>query len=145
METELPSIDLAKYILPDELFRYFRLCKVEELSRELHFYLDELNILPDEYVGVDMESKGFHVCCAKCKHQASVIKDFPLREKSLYLHVRRRRWLNKSTGKVVSRDWHLVAEGTHYTQGFASFLPRTSYAVQVKEFVRYLPDSVEFS
>jgi len=127
METELPSIDLAKYILPDELFRYFRLCKVEELSRELHFYLDELNILPEEYVGTDMESKGFH--------QESVIKDFPLRDKSLYLHVRRRRWLNKSTGKVVSRDWHLVAEGTHYTQGFASFL---------KEFVRYLPDSVEF-
>jgi hypothetical protein len=127
METELPSIDLAKYILPDELFRYFRLCNVEELSGELHFYLDELNILPDAYVGVDMESKGFH--------QESVIKDFPLRDKSLYLHVRRRRWLNKSTGKVVSRDWHLVAEGTHYTQGFASFL---------KEFVRYLPDSVEF-
>jgi len=127
METELPSIDLAKYILPDELFRYFRLCKVEELSRELHFYLDELNILPEEYVGADMESKGFH--------QEIVIKDFPLRDKSLYLHVRRRRWLNKSTGKVVSRDWNLVAEGTHYTQGFASFL---------KEFVRYFPDSVEF-
>ena len=135
MQTECSSIDLAKYILPDELFRYFSLIKVEELSRELHFYLDELNILPDEYVGADMESKGFHVCCAKCKHQESVIKDFPLRDKSLYLHVRRRRWLNKSTGKVVSRDWHLVAEGTHYTQGFASFL---------KEFVRYLPDSVEF-
>jgi len=127
METKSPCIDLAKYILPEDLFRYFCLYSVEESSKELHFYLDELNILPDEYSCEDMESKGFH--------QEIVIKDFPLREKSLYLHVRRRRWLQKSTGKVVSRDWNLVAEGTHYTQGFASFL---------KELVGYLPDSIEF-
>jgi hypothetical protein len=103
------------------------LCKVDERTESLHFYFDELNILPDEYLGDDMESKGFHKEC--------VIKDFPLRDKALFLHVSRRRWLNRTTGKVVSRDWKLVAEGTHYTQGFASFL---------KEFVRYLPDSVQF-
>jgi hypothetical protein len=114
MDIKLPSLDLAKYILPEEIFRYFCLCKVEENSEELHFYFDELNILPAEYSGEEMESNGFHKEC--------VIKDFPLREKSLYLHVSRRRWLHKTTGKSVSRDWQLVAEGTHYTQGFASFL-----------------------
>jgi hypothetical protein len=127
METKLPSIDFAKYILPEEVFRYFCLCKVEESSNEVHFYFDELNILPEEYSGEDMVSKGFH--------KESVIKDFPLRDKSLYLHVSRRRWLNKNTGAVVSRDWKLVAEGTHYTQCFASFL---------KELIGYLPDSVQF-
>ena len=125
MET---NIDLAKYILPEEIFSYFLLYKVEEESNCLHFYLDELNLFPEEYLGADMESKGFH--------RESVIKDFPLRDKALYLHVRRRRWLNKTTGAVVSRDWKLVAEGTHYTAGFASFL---------KEFVRYLPDSLQFT
>ena len=103
------------------------MCQVEENSDGLHFHFDELNILPEEYLGEDMSSKGFH--------QESVIKDFPLRDKPLYLHVRRRRWLNKTTGDVVSRDWKLVAEGTHYTQGFASFL---------KELVGYLPDSIQF-
>jgi hypothetical protein len=127
MESKLSSIDLAKYILPEEVFKYFCLCKVEESGKELHFYFDELNILPEEYSGEDMESKGFH--------KESVIKDFPLRDKSLYLHVSRRRWLNKNTGAVVSRDWKLVAEGTHYTQGFASFL---------KELIGYIPDSVQF-
>jgi hypothetical protein len=127
METKSPSIDLAKYILPDEIFRYFCLCQVEESPDGLHFHFDELNILPEEYLGEDMSSKGFH--------QACVIKDFPLRDKALYLHVRRRRWLNKTTGDVVSRDWKLVAEGTHYTHGFASFL---------KELVGYLPDSIQF-
>ena len=118
------GIDLAKYILPEELFQYFLLEKVEETDNHLHFYLEEFNVLPEEYLGLEMESKGFHREC--------VIKDFPLRDKALYLHVRRRRWLNRSTGEVVSRDWNLVAAGTHYTQGFASFL---------KELIGYLPDS----
>jgi hypothetical protein len=118
------EIDLATYILPEEIFSYFLLDKIEEDSNRLHFYLEETNVLPEEYSGEDMESKGFH--------KESVIKDFPLRDKALYLHVRRRRWLNKKTGEVVSRDWNLAATGTHYTQGFASFL---------KELVGYLPDS----
>jgi len=124
MMTKSHTIDLAKYILPKEIFSYFLLDKIEEYDTALHFYLEELNVLPEEYSGEDMESKGFH--------QESVIKDFPLREKALYLHVRRRRWKNKRTGKIVSRDWQLVAEGTHYTQGFAFFL---------KELIGYLPDS----
>jgi len=128
MDTILPSFNLAKYVLPEEIFKYFCLCQVEEFPDALHFYFDELNVLPEEYLGEEMESKGFHKAC--------VIKDFPLRDKSLYLHVSRRRWLHKSTGKVVSRDWKLVAEGTHYTDGFATFL---------KEFIRYLPDSLHFT
>ena len=118
------GIDLARYILPEEIFKYFILVQVEESGSDLHFYLEELNVLPEAYSGEDMESKGFH--------KESVIKDFPLRNKALYLHVRRRRWMNRSTGEVISRDWRLVAEGTHYTQGFASFL---------KGLIGYLPDS----
>jgi len=124
METRTGNIDLARYILPEEIFAFFILNRVEEEGNKLHFYLEEKNVLPEEYSGEDMESKGFH--------KESVIKDFPLREKALYLHVRRRRWLNKSSGEVVSRDWNLVSAGTHYTQGFASFL---------KELIGYLPDS----
>ncbi|MGL5262175.1 MAG: ISAon1 family transposase N-terminal region protein, partial [Bacteroides sp.] len=35
---------------------------------------------------------------------------------------KRRRWLNKSTGQLVQRDWSLVAKGTRLTAEFASFL-----------------------
>jgi hypothetical protein len=95
---------------------------VEEDGNSLHFYLEEMNVLPEEYSGEAMESKGFH--------KESVIKDFPLRDKALYLHVRRRRWLHKCSGEVVSRDWNLVAKGTHYTQDFAFFF---------KELIGFLP------
>jgi len=52
------------------------------------------------------------------------------------LHVRRRRWLVEELNKVISRDWDLVAEGTRYTQGFATFL---------KGIIGYLPNSEPIS
>ena len=40
----------------------------------------------------------------------------------VYLHVKRRRWLNQDSDKVVYRNWDLVAKGTRITQDFADFL-----------------------
>jgi hypothetical protein len=114
---------LIRYVLPEEIFKYFELNKIEQTGKELHLYLDELNELPTGYKLHDLESKGFH--------NETVIKDFPIRDKSSFLHIRRRRWMEKTTGNTVSRDWKLVAKGTHYTQGFATFL---------KGIVGYLPD-----
>ena len=117
------DLGLARYVLPEEIFRYFELMKIEQEGRELDLYFEEKPELPEGYVREDLESKGFH--------NETVIKDFPIREKPSFLHVRRRRWLEKATGRTVSRDWLSVAEGTHYTQGFASFL---------KGLIGYLPD-----
>ena len=128
MAIQLSTIELAKYILPEYIFKYFLLIKVEDENNSLHFYLDEVNSIPEEYQNCDLVSKGFH--------RESVIKDFPLRDKPLYLHVSRRRWLNRTTGEVVSRDWNLVAKGTHYTRDFAFFF---------KELAGYLPDSLQFT
>jgi transposase len=50
------------------------------------------------------------------------VQDFPIRGHQVYLHITRRRWLNEDTGKIVFRDWNLVADGTRVTQEFASFL-----------------------
>ena len=50
------------------------------------------------------------------------IQDFPLRGKFVYLHIKRRRWTNKTTGEIIKRDWALVAKGTRMTQEFAAFL-----------------------
>jgi transposase len=117
------NLGLVKYVLQEEVLSYFEIVKIEQERRELHLYLEEKNELPSGYSRAELESKGFH--------NETVIKDFPIREKALFLHVRRRRWLEKATGKTVGRDWKLVAEGTRYTQGFASFL---------KGIVGYLPD-----
>lgn len=55
-----------------------------------------------------------------------VIEDFPLRGNQVYLHVKRRRWLDKNTKQIIQRDWNLVAQGTRMTGEFAAFLKEIS-------------------
>ena len=106
--------DLLKLLLPDFLVDYFKVIKVESLSSRIDIYLEELIEVPVEFNGLPLISHGFH--------KQSTIKDFPIRGKQVYLYVKRRRWLNKETDEVVSRDWNILAKGTRMTTEFASFL-----------------------
>lgn len=118
-----PAESLIRYILPEELFEYFEICSIEEKGKEIIIELEEKNNPPEEYRTDRLTSKGFF--------PAIEVNDFPLRNRPLILRIKRRRWLNETSGKVVSRDWKLVAEGTRYTQSFASFL---------KGLIGYIPD-----
>jgi hypothetical protein len=106
--------DILKLLLPDFLVAHFEVVKVESLSSRVDIYLEEHIDLPDNLKGQPLISNGFHKQCT--------IKDFPLRGKQVFLYVKRRRWLNKQTKEVVSRDWNLLAKGTRMTAEFASFL-----------------------
>jgi len=109
-----PYSTLIRLILPEELFDYFQVINLEEKDGKVHDYLEEKDIKPDGFESDKLTSKGFHALIS--------IQDFPLRDKPLFLHIRRRRWLVESTGQVVSRDWNSVAQGTRMTKGFATFL-----------------------
>jgi hypothetical protein len=119
--------ELLRYVLPEEIVESFDLVNLEEQKETLHFYLDECNIVPQEYKDLSLSSNGFY--------EESTIKDFPLRDKKVILHIRRRRWVDEQ-GKSYSRRWELVAEGTRYSKEFAYFL---------KEAFRYLPHSSPIS
>ena len=106
--------DITKLLLPEVLVTYFDLIKYEFKGDDLHFYFTELNTIPEEFKGVKLSSKGFF--------PEATIQDFPIRGKNVYLHITRRRWLNESSGKVITRDWQLVAKGTRITSEFATFL-----------------------
>lgn len=107
-------LTLIKLILPEELFEYFELINLEVIDRQVHVYLEELDLKPTGYDHEKLSSKGFH--------STITIQDFPLRDKPMFLHIRRRRWLVESTGEVIDRDWDTVAKGTRMTKGFAAFL-----------------------
>lgn len=109
---------LIKLLLPAEIFEYFVITEVQTTEAEIHVKLDELNLPPDGFDACCLISKGFH--------KASKIQDFPLRERAMFLHVRRRRWLDSSSGRLISRDWKSVADGTRMTSGFAAFLKEIS-------------------
>lgn len=61
----------------------------------LHFYFEKKDI-PEEFYSDIIISHGFH--------KAITIQDFPLRGKTIYLHIKRCRWLDKTTKEVVQRD-----------------------------------------
>ncbi len=110
-------LDFIKLVLPSFLVDYFDLVKSEKKQEVLHLYFEERNT-PPESSSNTLLSKGFH--------KEVIIQDFPLRGNRVYLHVKRRRWTDKSSGAILQRDWNLVAQGTRMTQEFAAFLKEIS-------------------
>ena len=101
-------------MLPEEIETSFDLVDVELSGAELHLYLEEKSIEPEGYVSGSLSPNGFY--------ESSVIQDFPIRDKRVKLYVKRRRWVEKDTGKSVSKNWELVAQGTRHSKEFAAFL-----------------------
>ena len=117
-------IEVLKYFLPKEIFEYFDLKGIkEEPGNKILLYLDEKPIQPKEHKQKILVSNGFD--------EPVRIQDFPIRDKAAYFIVRRRKWIDKQTGKVYSTNWDLTANGTSYTKEFAVFL---------KELFRQFPD-----
>lgn len=105
---------LLKAVLPEEIFQYFEITRVLVNDTTIDVHVDELNQPSIEYKDFKLLSKGFH--------PSVMIQDFPIRKRSVYLHVRRRKWQVESTGEIVSNQWDTTAQGTRYTKGFADFL-----------------------
>jgi len=100
--------------LPELLVTHFDLAYSATKDKILHLYFEEKKDVPKEFSSGIVISHGFH--------KEITIQDFPLRGKTVYLHIKRRRWLDKITKKVIQRDWNLVAQGTRMTVEFAAFL-----------------------
>ena len=114
---------LVEAFLPKDLFQYFEITNVNITDKKIQVDLDELNNVPVSHKNVKLISKGFH--------SPVIIQDFPLRERAVFLHVRRRKWKEERTGKIISNNWDTMAKGTRFTKGFASFL---------KDVLGQLPD-----
>jgi len=101
------------------MLEYFKVTSASLQGNAYLIYLEELNIHPEQFKGIKLISKGFY--------DEVTIQDFPLRGKACFLKIKRRKWLNEETGKNVSRDWNLVANGTRMTREFALFLKRNDW------------------
>src|SRR5690606_1190919 len=86
-------------------------------ARRLSSFLDQKNLPPESVAGHRLESKGFL--------DDAILRDFPLRGKASFLHLRRRKWYDHDTGGTVYSSWESVAEGTRLTTQFAAFLKGT--------------------
>jgi hypothetical protein len=110
--------------LPQGLLTHFDIVDFKELGDLqtkndcFYIYLDEKNILPKDFKNADFESKGFY--------ERTIIQDFPIRGKAVYLGIRRRRWRNKFDKSIeVKSDYSFIAEGSKLTIELSAFLKDT--------------------
>ena len=126
---------MSSFLLPEGMLDFFEIERIEEepLPDEpvyrggiLHIYLDELdNRLPEQG---SLRPNGFT--------EPILINDFPIRDRKVVLHVRRRRGLDTSGHNVVLNVYDLTTKGTRYSEEFAAFL---------KERLGYLPSDGTFA
>ena len=116
--------ELIGYFLPDGLLEYFRITNVEELGEVftkrmvLQIELEEINTIPKGYDSTLYESKGFY--------PVTVIQDFPIRGKAVYLSIKRRRWRHKvQKNEIIHNDYSIIADGSRLTQELSDFLKAT--------------------
>lgn len=139
MKNETSSIyeSLASILLPEGILAIFEVTNFEEERtgtlaetgleiRIIHIYLDERDLRDQEWH--DLVPNGFT--------ESRSINDFPIRDRKVVLHVRRRRWLNIDGTSVILQHESLTAEGTSYS---------TEFAVVLKKIFGYLPHTGPFS
>lgn len=126
---------MSSFLLPDGMLDYFDVMRINEesLPQEkvyrggiLHIYLDELDNRTKEQQS--LSPNGFT--------EPTLINDFPIRNRKVVLHIRRRRWLDAEGRNIVLNVYNLATKGTRYSEEFAAFL---------KERLGYLPSDGTFA
>ena len=112
--TPINASEVLSLFLPSGILDYFEITGYHIMDSCYVINLSEQNIVPEEYSSLHLVSKGFFPEIS--------IQDFPVRGRSVYLNVCRRRWEDKDSGTTYSRDWSLVASGTRITAEFGAFL-----------------------
>lgn len=116
--------DLLGLLLPEGLLDYFEVVAIKELGdcstkKDCYFiYLDEKNVLRSISNTKEYESKGFN--------NRTIIQDFPIRGKAVYLGIRTRRWRKKTNkSEEVKNDYSFITEGSKLTVELSDFLKDT--------------------
>jgi hypothetical protein len=120
------DFSVFSHFLPDGLLDHFAIVDFKELGdlqtkKDCFFiYLDEKNILPKSFDSNEFESKGFY--------NRTLIQDFPIRGKAVYLCIRRRRWRSKVDRSFeIKNDYTFITEGSKLTIELADFLKYTGF------------------
>lgn len=114
---------IISFFLPEGMINWFEVVNMTEetnpgttfadklYSRILSIYLDERDNRSGDYLG--LKPNGFT--------EATVIKDYPIRNRKVLLHVRRRRYLDAEGRNVILNQYPLNYEGTKVSVEYGLF------------------------
>ena len=112
----METYKILRAILPEVLIDNFDINRFEKTENRFDIWLDE------KKVQIREERNDGHVV-AYGFGEYHTIQDFPIRGRATYLHVRKRRWLDRSTGETFSYEWDISEhDRTYLNAEFVAFL-----------------------
>ena len=112
----MDSMKLLRAILPDVLIDNFDVVNFEKTDTRFDIYRDAKKVMM-------REDKNSRSVISHGFGEYHSIQDFPIRGRATYLHVRKRKWLDKATGEIFSYDWDLSEfDETRLNAEFVAFL-----------------------
>ena len=126
MEKKTSSINtdfIISFFLPDGMIDWFEIVNIIEepntgtahadvlYSGVLNIYLDERDNRTEEEFG--LKPNGFT--------EPTVVKDYPIRNRKVLLHVRRRRYVDADGRNIILNQYPLTADGTKVSVEFGLF------------------------
>lgn len=127
MEKNKSSISTAfiiSFFLPDGMIDWFEIVKMTEepntgkTQADILFYDSILNIHLDERDNREGDLPGFK---PNRFTETTAIKDYPIRNRKVLLHIRRRRYLDVNGRNVILNQYPLTNEGTKISVEFGLF------------------------
>ena len=108
--------NILRDILPDVLVDNFEIVRHEKTESRFDIWLDEKKVqLREDKYNNNVIAYGFG--------EYHVIQDIPIRGRATWLHVRKRKWLDKESGEIFSYEWELSEyDQTRLNAEFVSFL-----------------------
>lgn len=115
----------ADFFLPAGMLDFFEIERMEESSPSrdaiakgaeyssvLDIYLKELD--NRDASQQDLQMNGYT--------EYTTIEDFPIRDRKVRLHIRRKRWLDKEGKSIIINAYPIKEDGSRYSPEFAAFL-----------------------
>ena len=112
----MESRKVLRTILPEVLVDNFDITDVKKTEDRFDIWMEEIKeqMFEDKY-NKEIVCNGFG--------DYHTIQDFPIRGRATYIHIRKRKWLDKSSGEIFSYDWDLSDyDGTRLNAEFVAFL-----------------------
>lgn len=112
----MKQLEVLKTVFPELITDNFEFIDYKESDTILEYWLDEREYMSrEDYKRDCVRPYGFTEC--------RTIQDFPIRGHAVYLHVRRRKWLDRSTGEIFTYTYDNLSEaGSKLCPEFVSFL-----------------------
>lgn len=112
-ETMEATKELLKMLLPEDLRESFEIVGVRKESNTITITLEEHDRIVRPQAGHEYDKNGFY--------EAKRVEDYPIRRSKVVLMVKRRRWIDLTTGRSVGNEYDTVAHGTRMAKELALF------------------------